>query len=306
MPVLRNVILGGCLLAALPGVAEAQSAIPTRPTTVDEWLKNEFQDVLGSCSITLTSTPTSAERTERTERRGRRNADQAPAPQPLAFVPPAISAELERHLGKNVTYFDGTLTTLFGRVWSREGDVGIALSLDYANLADRVVVSGRNNVTFSHNCLTTLQAAADAQVNLSVAQLKGALSAAFDTNRTFGTSFVYGSFRSPIARDLSLVTREVGARIDEAGTAMHLWGWYRANPQFVGQELYIIGDLHGIARYRFREVKLETRADGSASGRGGLLVFSAGGEVEGALRATTTTSGPTLKFSRGPTAKRTL
>lgn len=276
--VLTSTVCASCLVFAA-STASAQTQPAPERGTVGQWLNAEFADLRASCRLPETRV---------VNRRA----------QPINYIPSAISQTFQEHNNSPITVDQSSLTRYFSRVYfwdssaSRWMIVAAPLPLDFSNLADRLTESGLGSVRYTHNCITTVQAAADLAggVSFPPAAFEAAIKASTSSNGALATSFVYGVFQSPLAVSLGRRTNRTSVPVAVATEdIVALWRWYsEAGREQIGRNLFIRTDVHGISRYRFRDVSNLDEATASGAGRANFLVFNSNVDTDAALRLETT------------------
>lgn len=129
----------------------------------------------------------------------------------------------------------------------------------------------QDNAVRKHNCATMLSASATANLNISIGNIRSALTAN-STQTTSQTAYAYaGRMISPLAVGLGLNPTAPDSRgpVPPFRAAVAVWDWYRASPELIppGErgELQILTEIDGAAFYRTTGLTQDVLLSGSAN-----------------------------------------
>lgn len=201
---------------------------------------------------------------------------------------------VQTHLSNTVIVDEqSSVDHVFSTVHRRDGanfsDVGSPLGVTWSSAAGPILYAQSDQARRQHNCVTLLATRGDAKLGLSIAQIQGALSSAYDTSGTL-TSFLYaGTMISPITASLGLNTT-VTARpsgIAPFSVLMAIWDWYRVQPQFIAdgeaRRLEILDTIEGVAVQTVTGLTQKMMMEASARASVGIPFFSASAGADGNL-----------------------
>lgn len=258
------------LLIFTPQLAHAET-VPTNEPVVGDWVNSQFEFFLKGCNPKL------------------------PAAFKKKSVPYAPSAVLDRLADrKNVTGTEMSgkmMLRLFDTVYSYDAGSeqypSLPDPLDVATTigVDRVIDPALNNITYTHDCLTTISAGMSTQSSFDLGFLKSkqALTADMMSDRKAGLSLVYGTFLSPLDPE----------KFDNQSTTLYyskIFAWYENNESRIGQRNFLWKRIHGIAVYDLSDMmwskEYTVSADGSAGAGIGLFRIDVTGDGKATLKDT--------------------
>jgi hypothetical protein len=270
--------MSSALLAlALAGAAPVWPPEPNDRALLSAWMDAYFQRIQTACQIKL-----------------------KPKKKGASLVPDDVRGwqALQQHWDETVTVQpQASLNNLFATVYRRNSDTFTALpnplGVTWGTSSGPILYLERDQARRQHNCVTLLATRADAKLGLSIVDVQGALSSAYDRSGTLTTFLYSGTMVSPLTASLRLNTA-VTARppnVEPFSVLLSIWNWYRTQPDMVplgdARRLEIYDTIDGVAAQTVSGMTQKSLIEGSA--RASLIIpfFSAGTAANGSVTGDT-------------------
>lgn len=182
-----------------------------------------------------------------------------------------------------------SLNAVFAGVYdkSTHTPVGSPIGVTWGGPSAPLLYQQESSLRREHNCVTLLTAESGMTANMSVADIRAALTANTSSDRS-QTAFAYaGVMVSPITAALGLNTTVVDAPagVDPFGIMMAIWQWHAVNSGTDEAKLVIRNDIQGLALYRTTGLTQNTLLRGEAGLNVALPFVSAHAEATGMTRS---------------------
>lgn len=190
-----------------------------------------------------------------------------------------------------------SLNNLFATVYRREGAAFTALpnplGVTWGTSSAPILYLEADQARRQHNCVTLLATRADAKLGLSIADIQGALSSAYDSSGTLTTFLYSGTMISPLTAALRLNTT-VTARppgVEPFNVLLSIWNWYRTQPDMVvlgdARKLEIYDTIEGVAVQTVSGMTQKSLIEGSARLSAVIPFFSTGASANSSFAGDT-------------------